>query len=118
MENKREITTLEVVGSVACVMTALLILYVFVARPTISASTLIDTTEAKAKEQIHVCSDGSTFGGYGKMEIRDDGQIRIHAWSFDKAKTELYVAKDNARNFANDIDFRYKVVEIYYKDVE
>lgn len=82
-----------------------------------------EKVELQVEKQIlcpdYVNSEGMKFAGYGKMEIpRRGDRVDIFTWSFDKEKTELYVAKSNARNFANDIEFQYKVVEVYYKDVD
>lgn len=71
----------------------------------------------------YVNSEGMKFAGYGKMELPREGIFKdktpnIFTWSLDKEKTELYIVKSNTRNFGVDIDIQYKIVEVYYKDVE
>lgn len=79
--------------------------------------------ESKTICPDYVNQEGMKFAGYGKMELPREGIFKdetpnIFTWSLDKEKTELYIAKSNARNFGADIDIRYKIVEVYYKDVE
>lgn len=83
----------------------------------------VEKVERKITCPDYVNQDGMIFAGYGKMELQREGIFKgkapnIFTWSLDKEETELYIAKSNARNFGADIDIRYKIVEVYYKDVD
>lgn len=72
--------------------------------------------QVKVVEQQIPCPDGIISSGYGKMEV-GDGQI-YHVSGVNKESMELKISKDNARNYADDIGRRYKLVEVFYKDVD